>query len=241
MMQKQLLLEEISDIDRLIEAINDPLYPNCDPITDGIIDIDKYLGSKTKILWILKEPYDDVDTDGKPCGGGWSIPEMIRSKNSIYDFEGGGRPTYRPMIYSAWGVFNNFVQWELMDNVEDNPKMLDALKSIAYINIKKLPGMTSSPNSVIQDAYDKNKDILFKQISCIDPDIIIWGYTVSYFWNDIGVTLAQFQKFGSLKYFISGNKLYIDTFHPSQRTVSQKEYCNDIINVVKSWSLKLLS
>lgn len=240
MKQKQLLLEKISKIDRLIEAINDPLYPNCAPITDGIIDIDKYLDSKIKILWILKEPYDGVDADGKPCDGGWSIPEMIKSKNTIYDFEGGGRPTYRPMIYTAWGISHNFCQWEEMDNVEDNPKMLEALKSIAYINIKKLPGMTFSPNSVIQDAYDKNKDILSKQIECIDPEIIIWGYTVSYFWNDIGVELSQFKKFGTLKYFVSNGKLFIDAFHPSQRAIKQNEYCNDIINVVKSWKLNSL-
>jgi len=48
------------------------------PICDGIINIEQYLKSKYKILWILKEPYDEFDKDGKPCGGGWvDIPRIV--------------------------------------------------------------------------------------------------------------------------------------------------------------------
>mgnify|MGYP006873137254 FL=1 len=39
------------------------------PITDGVADIPAYLSSKPKIMWILKEPYDDFTISGKPKGG----------------------------------------------------------------------------------------------------------------------------------------------------------------------------
>ena len=41
-----------------------------DPIIDGNVDIEKYQKTEPKILWILKEPYDDEE-DGLATG--WKI------------------------------------------------------------------------------------------------------------------------------------------------------------------------
>ncbi len=49
------------------------LVNDAEPIYDGIADEDGYLNSKLKVAWILKEPYDWVDEEGGPGGGGWSI------------------------------------------------------------------------------------------------------------------------------------------------------------------------
>ena len=62
------------------EEIEELIYKNyvdehglCEPIVDGIVDLEMYLQSKFKILWILKEPHDDVK-DKRPSGGGWHYP-----------------------------------------------------------------------------------------------------------------------------------------------------------------------
>ena len=34
------------------------------PITDGVVDVDLYLASSPKILWVLKEPVDEALADG---------------------------------------------------------------------------------------------------------------------------------------------------------------------------------
>jgi hypothetical protein len=48
-------------------------------IGDGPIDSSTYLISKIKILWLLKEAYDN-ENDGK---GGWSMAELL-CKNDVY-------------------------------------------------------------------------------------------------------------------------------------------------------------
>ncbi len=44
-----------------------------EPIYDGVVDAEAYLASKSKVMWILKEPYDDFDAEGMPAGGGWTM------------------------------------------------------------------------------------------------------------------------------------------------------------------------
>ena len=44
-----------------------------EPIYDGLVDAEAYLASKPKVMWILKEPYDDFDAEGMPAGGGWTM------------------------------------------------------------------------------------------------------------------------------------------------------------------------
>jgi len=231
------LQDRVDEINKLIEEkIKSKDNPNIFPITDGIIDINKYYNAKYKILWILKEPYDGFDDDGMPSGGDWDLCDVIRKKQTIYDFIG-GRRTFKPMIYTSWSILNDFCLWDYMDNVEDNPTMLEAFKSIAYINIKKLPGYTSSSSSVIKNAYQLYKDILLKQIDYYNPDIVIGGSTLDYFFNDLGFKGEEMQKHESVYYIVKDNKIFIKAYHPSQRSstteVTQEKYCDDIITTIK--------
>jgi hypothetical protein len=229
-------------IDEINKLVNEKIVSDVEdtyPITDGIIDIEKYFNAKYKILWILKEPYDEFDDEGKPFGGGWGLDEAIRPKQSIHEFTG-GRPTFKPMIYTSWGILNDFCLWDDMDNVERAPTMLDALKSIAYINVKKLPGYTTSHHTVIEYAYHQHKEILLKQIEYYNPDIIIGGSTLYNFYQDLGISRELLQSNDSVNYIIKDNKIFIEAYHPAQRSgttgVSQEKYCNDIINSVKIWA-----
>ncbi len=44
-----------------------------EPIYNGEVDAEAYLATKPKVMWILKEPYDDFDAEGMPAGGGWTM------------------------------------------------------------------------------------------------------------------------------------------------------------------------
>ena len=53
------------------------------PITDGVVNIECYLASSPRVLWILKEPWEDLKEGEK--GGGWSltrdlIPALIEQR-----------------------------------------------------------------------------------------------------------------------------------------------------------------
>jgi len=51
-------------IDALVKKIK-PKNPNQSPITDGIINIEEYHDSPIRILWILKESYDQKGKEKK--------------------------------------------------------------------------------------------------------------------------------------------------------------------------------
>src|ERR1035438_8255382 len=110
------------------------------PFTDGIINPKKYLESKYKILWILKEPYDGIDDDGIPRSGGGTLAkdlnkdkfykDMIKDKRGYYK-------TYAPMIYVSYSLLNGFMKYDNMDDIENNISMTEIFKSTALINVKK--------------------------------------------------------------------------------------------------------
>ncbi|MCI1785595.1 MAG: hypothetical protein LKI59_05600 [Bacteroidales bacterium] len=66
-MDKKELTRECIRIENQILKI-DSNEPDVKPIIDGIINIDEFLSSKFKIMWILKEPNGLQDNKG----GGWS-------------------------------------------------------------------------------------------------------------------------------------------------------------------------
>jgi hypothetical protein len=200
---------------------------------DGIISPEDYLKAKYKILWILKEPYDEVDENGKPYGGGWDMKEVLDKKKSISEFKG-DRRTFQRMIYTSYSILNNFSLWVDIPNIE-TPEVFNTLKSISYINVKKMPGYSSSVKSVIKKAYDENREILFKQIQIGEPDIIIGGGTLDLFLSDLGFTNKDLniRESGSFPYYIKKKQLFIGAYHPSYLSIDEETYCNDIINTIK--------
>lgn len=230
---------KVDEINKLVKDKIVSADPELSVVTDGIIDIEKYLNAKYKILWILKEPYDDFDEYGVPFGGGWGLDEVINPKQTIQEFVG-GKPTFKTMIYTSWGILHDFCLWESMNDVEDDPTMLNALKSIAIINIKKIPGYSKSDYTTIKRYYQQHKLILKKQIESYDPDIIIGGNTLGFFLEDLELK-GKMQGIDNdyFGYTIKNKKLYIDTLHPAQLSVARCNYVNDIIKVAKQWQTEL--
>jgi hypothetical protein len=222
-----------NEIDNLVSFHMTDLVEEIKPIYDGIINPDQFINSTYKILWILKEPYD------KDTEGGWDFKKTLSLKKKITDFDT-GRSTFKPIIYSSWGILNNFCLFDDMNNIEVQPSMVEILNSIAYINVKKTPGGTTSDNRTIQRDYDTHKEIILKQIGYIDADIIIGCRTLHHLIDDLSIKKKDGIRYGSLTYFISNDKLYIDTYHPAQRTsstnVTQEQYCDNIIQVAKIWA-----
>lgn len=238
-MERNKFIEKDKEIIQLIKTTVVSRHKNLFPIYDGVIDIEKYISAKFKILWILKEPYDDFDKNGKPTGGDWHMREAIIPKTKLLEFKG-GRNTFEPMIYSTWSILNNFPEWNEMTEIEKAPQMIDSIKSIGYINVKKIPGKTASSSTVISNNYNKFKDLLLKQIEYLDPNIIIGGSTLHLFLKDLGVDTKSVNKTKEINYYYHNGKLLIDAYHPAQRTgntgVTKEMYCNSIINAVKEWA-----
>ena len=198
------------------------------PITDGIVNIKNYLKAKYKILWILKEPYDEDDG----TGGGWSLCRDFLATTDFYKRIGRSRKTWHPIIYVSYGILNGFLRYSDMDSIRNDPRMVNVIKDIAVINIKKNPGFTRVYNySNIWNAYQKNKEILLLQLKTYKPDIIIGGSTLHYFLEDLGVSVST-----GFPYFIKDAKIFINAYHPAQTQTRTEVYVDSIIDLAEKWA-----
>lgn len=215
-----------NEIDALVKSKMTNEAEDIYPVCDGIVKEKEYSQSKFKILWILKEPHDKE-------GGDWDMKKFIGDKKELMSYPNWKR-TFNPIIYVTFSILNNFMVYDDMYNIPDKPEMIDILRNIAFINLKKIPGETVSQHHVIKEAYEKYKDIILQQIETYNPEIIICGGTMSFIAKDLGVDGKLIDQ-DSIKYFSTSDKIYIDALHPNQRGC-QEDYCNDIINAAKIWS-----
>jgi hypothetical protein len=90
-------------------------------------------------------------------------------------------------------------------------------------------------------------DGLYKQIEILKPNIIIgWSKIWLFrqcdsdqFYNRLckGQKDWNEKEFGSLHYLKTENLLILDCYHPSNTTVTKDKYVDDIVDVVKKYSV----
>lgn len=195
------------------------------PIYDGIVDLEIFKNTYPKVLWILKEvnsPEDECD---------WDMREAIKSLKSSTGLKRGWGNTFTSIVYVSEGIIKN-KEWDEIPYLYDNPDTIDVLNSIAFINLKKNPGKSRANTIELYEAYVIYKDLLFKQINLINPDIIIFGGTYLYFKNDI--PNDNFKHCGSCNVFKIDDKIFVDAYHPQYIGINREKYFTDIITGIKS-------
>lgn len=116
----------------------------------------------------------------------------------------------------AYGLLNKFPP---LDNLTNKLKH-ESLQKVAFINLKKTGGKSTSNKSEIIIYLEKNKEFLKEQINIINPNIIVGGISYSDVWEKLfDSDLKQDNKL--LKY---KNTTIIDFYHPSCRISNQKLY-----------------
>jgi len=234
------LKKQIKEIDKLIEKQYNINNEFDYVILDGIVDVEKYLKSDLKILWILKEPHD------KGEHGKFDMRHLIQDAKYVTGLNPNMKATFRNIIYSTFGILNNFISWKKIEDFRNNHELIDILQNIALINIRKLPGEARSKDKEIENAYIAHKLLLLKQIEIINPDVIIGGGTIKHLYTDLQLSKANkktMTKFENIKnhpkaYFTADNKIIIETCHPAAK-INQELYCNNIINGVKYWHSRM--
>jgi hypothetical protein len=222
---------ELEKEQKLIEVYINQFYErnneNLKPITDGVIDAEKYLKSKFRICWVLKEPYDDI-------GGGWSLTQDMLNQEQLYNKYIRGSKSWEPVVYVTYSLFNNFISYSDMSYISDQPEMAQCFNNIAYINMCKMPANTRS-NYDLSDKYEFWKPILHWQLKQYDPQIIIFGGTFPYFKKDLGITDDEIKNVSRINfnYAIKNNKMFLDVYHPAQTTITRDIYVQGIIDIVK--------
>ena len=143
------------------------------PIYDGVVDAEAYLASKPKVMWILKEPYEDFDAEGMPVGGGWTMFKDFGEGDTLAKAVN-RNAALRNVTYASYAILNSIGSYAELPWITDKPEVYEkAIRSIAYVNIGKMPGDTTTSDAHLAKLYQDWKDILFEQIDLYDPDVII--------------------------------------------------------------------
>lgn len=204
-------------------------------IKDGIVDQNKFNSSRYKILWVLKEGNISEEDKGKDM----DLCDALQ--NDWHKANASAIPTFRKMIYATYGILNPDVEWPIP---QANEEAYEAIKHIAYININKYPGGSSSEDVSIEQAYNDNKEELLKQIADINPNIIIFGNTLQYFsvkdlesigWN---ISMSQKKYVGETNtayYTVSPDRLCIHAYHPASTKRTDEAYWYEIKTAVQNW------
>lgn len=227
--------DEIQNEIKTLAEKHNLITENLLPIYDGIYSAEKYLSASLRLMWVLKEPYDDADENGSPCGGGWSIPKDLFKNPS--DYAGGGLSA--KMVTRLSYCLLNDKKFAESQDLNSKPEIAEALQNIAYINISKMPAGTTTNDATLPEKYNIWKTILQKQIEIYSPDVIIFGNTFNYFASDLfdGNYPEPNLKFGMAKGFCWNKSLLISAYHPGfpKNEETQDNYASEIIKVVNTW------
>ncbi|GAB3660253.1 hypothetical protein GCM10028791_34090 [Echinicola sediminis] len=189
------------------------------PIFDGIVNEEAYKNAETKILWVLKE----ANSTGEV--GEWDLRGAIDNLKTEKGIKNGWEKTFRKIVYVTNGIING-TEWDDIPYTNEDPSIIDVLKKIAYINIKKVGGISKANDNELLEYYNESKDLLIDQINAYSPDVIIFGNTYRFFQNDLG--LPDFEVFGTCHAVKKSNVIYIDAYHPGAR-INEEDYFKDII------------
>lgn len=227
------LIEKQGLIHNLITRIaedNNLSNPDLKPVYDGVYNVNAYVNSNPRIMWILKEPYDDFDNNGA-YGGGWELYSALDNNDAWTN------RTWQPMTYVTYGIHNR-IHWQDMNWIRDDPSMIDCLKKVVLLNLSKIPNRTTSDDGYVQEQYNLYwKTIVLQQIEDYNPDVIIFGNTFYMMRDDLDIQNSKIERVeNASKPFMNiidcEKKLLIDAYHPNQKTITRELYVNSIIDAV---------
>lgn len=199
------------------------------PIFDGIVNEKEYQNSKVKILWILKDANSTGEDDS------YDLREAIGNLRTKTGVRKGWEKTFNNIIYVTNAILNK-TEWENTPYPKDEPEIVDVLKQIAYINVKKVGGGSQSVDSELYHHYEKSKELLLNQINEFDPDVIIFGNTYRFFKNDLD--LNEMNVFGTCHATAKAGRIYINAYHPNAR-INGKEYFEDILKAYHAFKKQI--
>ena len=175
---------------------------------DGIVCEESYENTNPKLLFITKEP-------NHPEGSGFDFREWW-SESVEYAFA-------NRLCEWSYGVQNGFPPLSEFDKDEANK--LAAIRSISFMNLKKVGGSGSSDLEVIRSTTDRDKDLLRRQIEIIDPDIIVGGIgRDSRLWSLLFPDIILQDCGFDIRVARIGRVRVIDFYHPSYRVARAMSY-----------------
>ncbi len=215
------------------------------PIYDGVADFEGYLASSPRVMFVLKEPYDDFKENSQgitvPYGGGWDLPELFSKQAAAKAWP---VMTWQRIIYAMYG-FQHDLHYNDMDYIRNNPEMGNVLLSVCWVNLSKMPRYTTSSDGRWRNAFRENwADIFEDQVKCYEPDVIVFGNTFSEV-SDRFLTEGDSPEpvkapDGRLyinKYYTKDGRLLVDAYHPGAR-ITVEYWVDSLIDTLNEYQAR---
>ncbi len=217
-----------SSIDKIGYKVN----PNVGCFHDGPAFPKLYFKSDKRIMWVLKNSYDDCDENGNPVSDGmdvrdWFCDQALETASH--------KQIFIKMALISYCIQNGLAYSE--DLLCNKSLLMHSLKSIALVDLSKLPGGTSITDKDLKKEFSYFKKVFEKQIALYEPDVIIFGNTLHICHDAFpGLNYKKpqtvYESNGNclLRSFIdkSCKRLYLEAYHPSY-PMSYEDYVGTIV------------
>ena len=192
-------------------------------ISDGVVDSEAWGKTTHKVLFVLKEAYDEKRTEGT-----WDLSTLIRRRKVS------GR-TLKPMAQWAYGVQQVLKHQRISEFREKGQEVEKALMSSAVLNLKKSGGANKSSYKNLQNYVEKDWDLIARQIEIIRPDIVICGKT----WSLLSNMIEEKSRVSDQVARVNGIP-YVSFWHPANRASNKMCYyslCALVLQALESGEL----
>ena len=215
---------------------------------DGAVDTLRYFKNKQRLVFLLKE------TNGNKNNGernenltDWDYMEWVRKQSD------GIEPLYR-------SVYRNIAMWskmfcvyakeqrepvlsEFIDNcgIVVNRQLLDSLKDIAIINLKKSWGVEQTDWNQMKQYLEnpRRQEILLHQMAELKPTLVLCGGTFDFahqiFGGNCNISKVMIPSGQKVCFFKVNDIIFVQCYHPSRPGWSRKnsfEHIKNIFSVV---------
>lgn len=158
---------------RRIDEIGRRVNPAVGCFHDGVAFPDRYLAAKKKVLWVLKNSYDDADENGNPASDGMNIRDWFCDEALL---QAAQKQIFVKMALVSHCIQNGLLYDERL--LSDKAAFMGALQSSALVDLSKLPGGTSIRDRELKAEFALFRDVVAAQIALYAPDVIIFGNTL---------------------------------------------------------------
>jgi hypothetical protein len=174
-------------------------------IRDGVIDPVLFDSQKNKTLFIAKEHNYLGNITGKPYTEGdyriwWNQHVHLQFSHRISEW--------------AYGILNGFP--EGIEQLSYEQKHL-ALRSIAFINVKKASGNSKADLNVVSQYITESRDLLHQQINSISPNLIVCCFRQDHYVESLFQLKMERAESGAYSYGNWDGIPVINFYHPSSR------------------------
>ncbi len=188
----------------------------------GLVNESLYTKSRTRVLWLLKDPNDPEPEAGK-IWEQWDLPGQLLF--NITQKRWGGRTMWKVIGALTYGMQQNrFPPYRTSYDNEEN--ICDGLRMIGVTNLKKTGGGSTSKNEEIHAAANDDIELWSEEIRIMAPHLVVCGGTYHFINQPLGIIdrLLQVGRWYAIYDFNGHECVLLDMHHPAYRVSGVLHY-----------------